>query len=128
MSMKNGFYRSNRKVYSPSLGEIREFRKKHVTNIKAGKIDLKLISKQLQSGKCQVKFYAKIQGIKKFYGYTLVEPEATLKEVVQIIKTKLRQAEKSDTYHHGHLYSLGKKRDEKSIFMIFKNDSGRTQL
>ena len=43
---------------------------------------LRLSSKKLDSGKCQVKFFATVRGNKDLYGYVLVEADQTLKEVV----------------------------------------------
>ncbi len=99
----------------------------NITKVTSRNIELKLISKLLPSGNCQVKFYAKMQNSRDLYGYTLVAPEATLKEVVKVIKIKLKQSARSDNYYHHHLYDLGAKQEERSNFMIFKHDAGSTQ-
>ena len=80
---------------------------------------LRLVSKKLASGKCQVKFYASTANSKNLYGYTLVEASTTLKDVVESITTKLEERQNADHYYHGHLYSIRQDNDEHSNFMIF---------
>lgn len=81
---------------------------------------LKLYSKKLASGKCQVKFYANTNDRKCLYGYTLVEAEDTLKDVVKTITEKLKQKQKIGSYYHAHLFQLGKKQEDWANFMIFE--------
>lgn len=80
---------------------------------------LKLVSKKLASGKCQVKFFASTPNSGNLYGYTLVEANTTLKEVVESITTKLEERQHPDSFYHGHLYTLGQHNDEPGNFMIF---------
>jgi len=48
---------------------------------------IRIQSKRLKSGKCQVKFYTNIKGNKSRYGYLLTNPDQTLRDVVlRIIK------------------------------------------
>lgn len=81
---------------------------------------LKLYSKKLASGKCQVKFYANTSSRKRLYGYTLVEAETTLKDVVKTITDKLKQKQSTGSYYHAHLFELGKKQEDWTNFMIFE--------
>ncbi|MDN5214143.1 hypothetical protein QQ020_18850 [Fulvivirgaceae bacterium BMA12] len=81
---------------------------------------LKLYSKKLASGRCQVKFYVNTAGQKRLYGYTLVEAHTTLKEVVKTITDRIRRQQRSDSYHHAHLFALGKKQEDWTNFMIFE--------
>ena len=81
---------------------------------------LKLYSKKLASGKCQVKFYANTKDRKCLYGYTLVDAEDTLKDVVQTINEKLKQKQRIGSYYHAHLFQVGKKQEDWASFMIFE--------
>ena len=85
-----------------------------------GEFTLKLHSKKLASGKCQVKFYANTRDRKCLYGYTLVEAEATLKDVVKTITDKLKQKQSIGSYYHSHLFELGRKQEDWTNFMIFE--------
>lgn len=80
---------------------------------------LKLTSKKLQSGKCQVKFYANVHDRKDMYGYVLVDSNKTLKDVVIKIKEKLRTIRQTREFHHLHLYSIGKMGKDDLNFIIF---------
>lgn len=100
----------------------------HLSTVLHEDYDLKVTCKKLPSGRCQVKFFATKKATNNIYGYTLVEPETTLKEVVRAIKIKLRETQKADIYYHSHLYDLGKKQNNKSIFMIFKSESGEARV
>ena len=81
---------------------------------------LKLSSKKLKSGKCQVKFYATIRANKNMYGYILADAQETLKEVVFRIKRRLDSVKNRDSLHHINLYTIGKKRQEDSNILIFE--------
>lgn len=80
---------------------------------------LRLTSKKLNSGKCQVKFYATVKGQKNMYGYVLVESEQTLKNVVSEIKQKLTTIHATNDFHHIHLYSIGKEVQSTMNFIVF---------
>lgn len=80
---------------------------------------LKITSKKLKSGKCQVKFYATIRERRDMYGYVLVDAEKTLKDVVVTIKEKLRTIRHTREFHHLHLYSIGKEGKDDMNFFIF---------
>ncbi len=80
---------------------------------------LKLESKKLKSGKCQVKFFASVRERKDMYGYVLVDADQTLKDVVISIKEKLRTIQQTKEFHHLHLYSIGKVGNDEMNFIIF---------
>ncbi|MEQ9303500.1 MAG: hypothetical protein RJQ14_06245 [Marinoscillum sp.] len=80
---------------------------------------LKLTSKKLRSGKCQVKFFANVRERKDMYGYVLVDADKTLKDVVVTIKEKLRTIRQTREFHHLHLYSIGKTGRDDMNFIIF---------
>lgn len=83
-------------------------------------LQIKIESKKLRSGKCQVKFYA--QGLLKvdFYGYTLVDGDKTLMEVVREIKLKLTNIGNIDNYYQQNLFSIMRNRSRCEDFVIFK--------
>ena len=80
---------------------------------------LKLSTKKLNSGKCQVKFYATLLNKKDMYGYVLVDANQTLKDVVVKIKEKLTTIRLNRDFHHIHLYSVGKRVQDDMNFIIF---------
>ena len=78
-----------------------------ISNIPANS-KFRLFVKKLSSGKFQVKFKI-VEGDKKgLYGYVLVHPGTTLKEVVKVIESRMLHFGSFDSFHHQHLYSLGK--------------------
>lgn len=81
--------------------------------------NLKLSSKRLKSGKCQVKFSALLNKKKQLYGYVLVNAEDTLKEVVSTIKSRLDLVKHRDTIHHINLYAVGKRSSLTDNFIVF---------
>lgn len=81
---------------------------------------LKLKSKKLNSGKCQVKFFVSAHKEKDKYGYLLVDSKTTLKDVVAQISSRLSMMRHADLYHHSHLYSVGKRTKEDNYFMVFE--------
>ncbi len=80
---------------------------------------LKLSSKRLTSGKCQVKFTASVDNREDYYGYVLVESNHTLKEVVLRIKDKLTTIRNNRDFHQMHLFSIGKEKPSDMSFIIF---------
>ncbi len=80
---------------------------------------LKLSTKKLNSGKCQVKFYASVKERKDLYGYVLVDSDKTLKDVVSRIQDKLNVIRSSREFQHIHLYSIGKSVQDDMNFIIF---------
>ena len=80
---------------------------------------LKLTSKKLKSGKCQVKFFATVREKKDLYGYVLVDAHKTLKDVVVNIREKLHTIRQTRDFHHLHLYSIGKSEKDELNFIIF---------
>ncbi len=69
---------------------------------------LKIESKRLKSGKCQVKYQMEITGKKQRYGYLLADPRQTMEEtVLQIVHMT---GSKDD-----HLFSVSKKRQRQVV-------------
>lgn len=79
---------------------------------------LKLTSKRLRSGKCQIKFYVSSTESQQYYGYLLAESGTTLKEVVSKIENRLRSEECGDEFHQ-HLYNLAQKPTREDRILMF---------
>jgi hypothetical protein len=84
-------------------------------------VKIKLLSKRLNSGRCQVHFHVKPKagGVGKWYGYTLAEPEDTLSEVVNRIKNRFNEAEDRLYLHQKVLYNINGFCREQDDLMIF---------
>ncbi len=81
---------------------------------------LSILSKRLQSGKCQIKFEVSQIDNKLMYGYLLSEAGATLKEVVNKIEQQVKVTMSGDRLSHSHLYNLHCRQQENEI-IIFKH-------
>lgn len=68
---------------------------------------IQLSSKKLKSGKCQVKFKAGLSKGKPWYGYMLVDPKTTLKDVVNHIGKRIERMHDRDSIKHIELYRVG---------------------
>lgn len=82
---------------------------------------LKLYSKRLKSGRCQIKFFVTSSSQPRLYGYMLAESGSTLREVVSTIEHEVRFIEEGDSYYHSHLYNLAAKHKRKDPILIFNN-------
>lgn len=80
---------------------------------------LRIISKRLNSGRYQVKFFATVKRDKKLYGYVLVEADETLKSVIGRIRKRLKVLEASVEHRHFHLFNVGRD-TQPSNLMIFQ--------
>lgn len=80
---------------------------------------LRITSRKLDSGKCQVKFYATMHAKRDLYGYVLVESGKTLREVVIQINEKLETIRSARDFQQIHLYSIGKSHQDAMNFIIF---------
>jgi hypothetical protein len=83
-------------------------------------MQIKIESKKLKSGKCQIKFQTNGLLSEDFYGYALVEGEKTLREVIREIKMKLTKMRNLDNYYQRNLYSIQRDRILENDFVIFK--------
>jgi len=83
---------------------------------------LRIESKRLRSGKCQVKFYIANTTEQNLYGYTLVESSRTLKEVVVEIKHLLNKVGRYENYYQNNLFSISRTNSKfRDNFVLFKN-------
>ncbi|MCG8306277.1 MAG: hypothetical protein MI975_02720 [Cytophagales bacterium] len=83
-------------------------------------LQIKIESKKLKSGKCQVKFYTKGLLAEDFYGYALVAEEKPLKEVVREIKEKVERIGSITNFYQQHLFSIKRNTKLDTDFVIFK--------
>ena len=83
-------------------------------------LQIKIESKKLKSGKCQVKFFTTGLLKEDFYGYTLVDGDKTLKEVVREIKIRLHDVGDINNYYQQNLYSMKRNRPRIEDFVLFK--------
>ena len=83
-------------------------------------MEIKIESKRLKSGKCQVKFFTNGMLLEDFYGYALVEGDKPLIEVVREIKAKLTEVGSINNYYQQNLYSIKRNATPVEDFVIFK--------
>ena len=81
---------------------------------------LKLRSKKLKSGNCQVRFELFERRRSTYYGYILSEGNTPLREVIQVIYKKIRLIQSGDTFHD-HLFHLERRRLPQQPLILFKN-------
>ncbi|MDR6239298.1 hypothetical protein [Aureibacter tunicatorum] len=69
-------------------------------------ITLKLLPKELNSGKIQLHFHWYEQSQLTVYGYYLIIGNESENEVVEYLKKEIKHFLNNDCYQHNHLYSL----------------------
>ncbi|WP_017731420.1 hypothetical protein [Nafulsella turpanensis] len=83
-------------------------------------IKVKLSSKRLGTGKCQVRFLAEQPFLKKnTRGHMLVDANLTLKEVVSIIRERITQMTLHNLQHHSNFYTIGQEMGSSNCGYIF---------
>ncbi len=88
-----------------------------------GGYKLKLCSKKLRSGRCQIKFYVtppEMADNNTYYGYMLADAGSTLREVVSEIEDYMMRSGPSRYYNQDHLFNLGRRQDKRSPIYFFK--------
>lgn len=81
---------------------------------------LKISSKRLKSGKCQIKFEFVQANVSSFYGYILAEGKTPLREVVTTIYERTKSFSVGD-YFHDHLFHIQKRNFPQHHIFLFKN-------
>jgi hypothetical protein len=82
---------------------------------------IKLSSKRLHSGKCQVRFQvAEDKSGASWYGYALAEPQETLKEVVERIENRFLAQDHQFSFPQRMLSNLGAAIVREDKMMIFR--------
>jgi len=84
---------------------------------------IRIFSKKLPSGKCQVKFYLKSEEKIPYYGYVLVDSGRKVRDVIELIYTHLKSINHLDSYFHKHLYNLQRKPEKDPVFMLFRKEN-----
>jgi hypothetical protein len=108
-------------IYSEIWGKQRRVSKKLVIIMASQhEFNLKLSCKKIGSGKCQVRFQAKLNSERLYYGYFLTNPEEKLKDVVTQLNNRLSLLKGYHDPFHFHLYSVGKKQKLED-FIIFQS-------
>ena len=83
-------------------------------------LQLKIESKMLKSGKCQVKFVTNGLLGEDFYGYALMDGDKPLMDIVREIKAKLTRVGSSTNYYQQNLFSINRSKVQPEDFVIFK--------
>lgn len=83
-------------------------------------LQIKIESKILKSGKCQVKFITDGLLGEDFYGYFLTEGNKPLTDMVREIKNRLTKVGNVNNYYQQHLFSINRDRPKTEDFVIFK--------
>ena len=84
---------------------------------------LRITSKLLPSGKCQVKYSFQIEADRLLYGYLLEDKGTTLKDVVKKIEYRVKGISNPDHFFHEHLYKLESRTTQKQPVLIFNTTS-----
>lgn len=93
----------------------------------SGPEKIRIFSKKLPSGKCQVKFYITTHDGSPYYGYLLVEPGNTVRHVIEIILEKIKEMERPEEFYHKYLFNVGKRPYLAPDFMLF-NYSDKNEI
>jgi hypothetical protein len=82
---------------------------------------IKLTSKRLQSGNCQIKFIVSDRySQKSCYGYLLAKSGSTLRQVIELIEERVRNIDNKELLYHGHLYNLQKFKPIKNDLILYQ--------
>ncbi len=82
---------------------------------------LKLKSKRLKSGKCQIQFFVSSDNTETHYGYLLAESGTTLKEVVGRIESKVKTAINPGDRHR-RLFNLNDRNSIVENVLLFNHN------
>ena len=88
--------------------------------IETGTQRIKIFSKRLPSGNCQVKFYVNTDNGRSYYGYMLVASGKKVSDVITLLHTKMQKIDTPDAYYHGHLFDLGRKQEFEPGFILYR--------
>lgn len=81
---------------------------------------LKLKSKRLKSGNCQIQFFISSGDMQTHYGYLLATADTTLKEVVGRIESKVKNDARGRT-NDNHLFNLKDRHRNNENILLFNN-------
>jgi hypothetical protein len=83
---------------------------------------IRIFSKKLSSGNCQVKFFLETSKGKPYYGYILVPPGRKVSDVIANIYQKLQLLELGVDRYHPKISWVNHKRHIEPDFMIFEDN------
>jgi hypothetical protein len=84
---------------------------------------LKLCSKKLSSGRCQIKFFVTAPSTEtdeSYYGYMLAESGSTLREVVRQIEEEMKMIGSRECLYPHQLFNLGQRNQQRSPIYLFR--------
>ena len=81
---------------------------------------IRIFSKKLPSGNCQVKFYFNREKGKSYYGYMLVAAGKKVSDVISTLHARIQDVDSPDRYYHGHLFDMGKKPKFDPGFIVYR--------
>lgn len=90
--------------------------------LNAGNKKIRIFSKKLSSGNCQVKFFLDSRGGKPYYGYLLVAPGKKLSDVITCIYQKMQDIEVGEGHLHQKISWINHKRHVEPNFMLFEDN------
>jgi hypothetical protein len=90
--------------------------------LNAGNKKIRIFSKRLSSGNCQVKFFLDSRWGKPYYGYMLVSPGKKVSDVITYIYQKLQDIEQGVGYSHQKKAWISHKRHVEPDFMLFEDN------
>lgn len=88
--------------------------------LNAGNKRIRIFSKKLSSGNCQVKFFLDCPGGEPYYGYMLVAPGRKVSDVITFIYQKLQDIEGSMGQTLQKNSWINRKRYVEPDFMLFE--------
>lgn len=88
----------------------------------AGNKKIRIFSKKLSSGNCQVKFYLDSRRGKPCYGYILVPPGKKVSDVLTYIYQKLQDIEQGEGYPYQKKVWMSHKRHVETNFILFEGN------
>lgn len=90
--------------------------------LNSGNKSIRIFSKKLSSGNCQVKFFLNCTSGKPYYGYILVTPGRKVSDVIASIYQKLQDIERSGGQVHQKISWIHHKRYVEPDFMLFEGN------
>jgi len=90
--------------------------------------NIRLTTKKVYTGTCQVNFTASTPEKKDLYGFVWVDSKATLREVVWQISKRLKQLDEPDTVKHIGMFPVGKPNGNDVKMVIFDMEENNPQF
>jgi hypothetical protein len=84
-------------------------------------VQLRIESKRLKSGRCQVKFYTRGITREDYYGYLLVDSGKTLSEVMTQLKGTLENLEDLGHFYQRNLFAINRANRAVEDMVIYRS-------